>query len=307
MSFSFDLAKLKGIIDESKAKSGGDGGAKNFTNTSYLQEGTHKIRPFVDPQQNLFRQVVYHKGRPKTLCPDDLNKKNSKNPNWAKQVQAMDPSYAEQKDEAGNVIRAGLTELPACEICKAAKEINSWKSGLGLKIDHLMYANFYETSVSGDQAKYLKADKQNGVPYVIVGNKKMKDHINQMIETFSTDAQDYVLGMLNPTLNGGIISMSVTRGNQGSVGVTAIPGAMKPALFDESSLPEWFRPLTQVFIGTEFKKADYDEGVKNANAKLAEHREKIAKGEKVHSNDDDKDPAEAGEAAQNGAVAEQNS
>ncbi|QIG72059.1 hypothetical protein EVB95_225 [Rhizobium phage RHph_TM2_3B] len=262
---SFNIDKLQSIIGAAKA-SANSGQRREFTNTAFLPDGTHKMRFFLGPDNELFRDVKMYqfKGK-KTLSPQVLNRENEKNPEWPKIVQAMKPEWKEQE----------VTKIPLEDtIDKAAKEINNWKSGLSLKGRTMVYAKVYATN---KEDQYWKPDNV----YAVIGKKKLKDAILAMLESLAADSPDYIISMLNPSLSGGMVTVNVTGGTQGAVTITPIPGSTKDPILtlDETGKgPEWWRPLDEVFIGKDFNLKAWEEAEAEAQKILAEWREKKANG-----------------------------
>ena len=105
MAVSINLQKLQSIVTKSKEES--NNSSNNNVSTAYLPEGKHKVRFFVDPENELFREIKTHRseGGSRILCPDFLR---------------------------GNYTNNGidLNTIPAfCEVCSISKELDNWKIG----------------------------------------------------------------------------------------------------------------------------------------------------------------------------------
>jgi len=255
----FDVARLNQIIADNNKKND-TGNNKEYTKIAYLPQGKHTMRFFIDPDQNITRELAIHqtKGK-KCLCPDHLNKKNRNNPKWPEIVQAMKPEYKEQN----------LQKLPDCEICKIAKEINDWRSGLSLKYNHVVYASLYETNAASD---YWVPNKEQGVPYALIGKGKMKNALMSTLESLAAGAPEFIVKMLNPTMPAAVAVVDVIGGNQGSVSINVMPIGDKPPVINpaDEKMPEWYRPLSQIFIPEDFDVLSYEEFVAYAKEKQAE-------------------------------------
>lgn len=268
MSAVFDRSKLDAILKKAKEAAGNNNNNQNrtqYTKTAYLPEGTHKIRFFHDPKGEMIRSLRLHQtGGKRCLCPNLVNNANKQNPNWAETVQNMNEFWKAEK----------LTELPKCAVCEAAEEIDHWSSGLGLKFPHMVYGHLYDTD---KPSKYWEP----GSTYAIIGKKKMKDAIISFLEVMAADAPDFLMTMLQPTVAGNITSVKVVSGTQGSVTLNAIPGQTKEPIFKSGEEPEWYRPLDNVFMGLDFDLDAYDGMKELAATRLADHRARIAAGEKT--------------------------
>lgn len=276
MSIIFDMSHLTKAINEANAKAGNKGPREEYTKTSYLPEGQHFVSLFFDPENHVFREVVYHKpegSKVKCHCPNHLNKINSRNPKWAETVQAICPEYAERR----------LTQLPACEICAIndeAKQIDidkygdvkkgkSWKKKLGLNYNHLIYMNLYRTNNAG---QYWEPNADKGTPYVVIGTSKLKTSILSLIETLSQTAGNYILKSLNPSIASPPFNISRLEG--GLINISASPEDAKPAIVESvENAPQWWRPLRQVFLSENFSLEDYENVVQHAKTILDKYIE----------------------------------
>jgi len=209
--------------------------AEEYVKIAFIKPGKHKIRFFHDPDGDIFRYVMSHQfpGRKKTHCPNYLREQN--------------PS---------------LTDLPGCEICKLADEIDNWRSKLGRRYSAMIYGHLYETN-SADE--YW----QPGTTYIVVGSGKLRDAVLAFLEGLVSDASDYIQAMLNPNVNGGVVSVEVTGGTQGAINLSAIPGVTKPPI----ELGSWYKPLAESWISKEFSQSDYQEALEAAKARAKEFLE----------------------------------
>jgi hypothetical protein len=222
------------------------------------------MRFFLDPNEELFRElrIRQFKGK-KCLENASLNRENAKNPDWAAFVQSQKPEWKEQ----------GLTQLPEGNIAAYAKEINSWKSGLDLKYRVMVYAKLY-SSTKEDQ--YWKAD----TVYAVIGKSKLKSALLSMLESLASDSPEYIVQMLNPTVAGGWVTVTVTGGTQGTVTITPIPGSAKDPIIElkDGKGPDWWRPLDEVFVKKEFNLKAWEDVEAEAEKIIKEHREKKVQG-----------------------------
>lgn len=278
MSIIFDMSHLTKAITEAQAKSGNRLSKEDYTKTSYLPEGQHAVGIFIDPEDHLFREVVYHKpegSKVKCHCPNYLNKSNLKNPNWAKQVQDMAPEFKEQK----------LNALPPCEICavdQEAKQIDvdkygdvkkgkSWKKKFAAQYNHLVYMNLYRTNAPG---QYWEPNADKGTPYAVIGTSKLKKSILALVESLTQTSGTYITRAVNPSIATPPFTISSTRGAQGQINISASPEDAKPVIVEsKDNAPTWWRPLRQVFLSEDFNLEDYDANVKAAKDMLETFKE----------------------------------
>lgn len=224
MAIQFNPNKLKSIIDRSKQEAKKSGGNSDFVKMAFLPEGNHKIRLFFDPTGELYRTAVTHKSPiGQILCPD----------------------YLAEKDPSGT--------YPECDFCKAAEEQDDWK--LNRRFNVMAYGQLIHTDVPGE---YWEA----GNVYCIVGNTRFKKAIDAFISSLYEDSQEYLMTLFDPQINGGYLSVTVTRGTQGSVGITIIPGKSVDAV---PNIESWWKPLNEVWISDQFNADRYKEAAQKFN------------------------------------------
>lgn len=223
----FNASKLKAIIDKSKEES-----AKRSNNESsgariaFLPEGKHKIRLFFDTTGELYRTAVTHKGpEGQVLCPDYLSEKDSSR------------------------------EYPECAFCRAAEEQDDWR--LNRRFNIMTFGQLIQTDSPGD---YWEA----GNVYCIVGNTKYRKAIDSFLSSLFEDSSEYLMTLFDPQINGGYLSIDVTKGTQGSIAITVIPGKSAEAIPTE----DWWKPLSEVWISPNFNDEKY---ASNAEAFLKEN------------------------------------
>lgn len=212
----FNASKLKAIIDKSKEES-----AKRSNNDSsgariaFLPEGKHKIRLFFDTTGELYRTAVTHKGpEGQVLCPDYLSEKDSSR------------------------------EYPECVFCRAAEEQDDWR--LNRRFNIMTFGQLIQTDSPGD---YWEA----GNVYCIVGNTKYRKAIDSFLSSLFEDSSEYLMTLFDPQINGGYLSIDVTKGTQGSIAITVIPGKSAEAIPTE----DWWKPLSEVWISPTFNDEKY--------------------------------------------------
>lgn len=266
-TINFDMDALNSLIENEDKFNSGKFGNSSKTNISFLKEGNHKIRIIIDPDKQLYRQIVMHNirfrkegeddQRVKCLCPNHLNMINKRNPKWAETVQSYNPEWRAQN----------LKELPECEICKLAESTDNWRLGISPKYYYMIYMVLYETSNADD---YWVPKSTTGNLYAVMGNSKTKNTLMEVSKDISTSNPDYILKTLNPELEGGLLTMTVVRGTQGTVNISFVPGKTKPALFhsddslnttEEREVKEQWRPLSELYISSEFNYNDYKDAV----------------------------------------------
>ncbi len=190
---------------------------------AYLPEGRHLIRWFFDPTAKLFREIMIGRvGKKRFVCPDFLSR----------------------VDKFGS--------YPTCEIDEIAKERDAWKDKC--RYQCLAYGALYETK---NTSEYWKADKDKPpTPYVIIGNSFLKRALLDMLENLEENGMDMLLAMLTPTAKGFYSSVTVTKGQQGNISIQVLPNTKDPI-----ELGEWYVPLKDVLIKSEFDEKTYNEAV----------------------------------------------
>lgn len=226
MSFSLSIDKLNDLVNQSKKQSSNNNDSKR-TNIAWIPEGIHKIRLVVDPDQNLFREVRNHRvedaGR--IICNNSLRKLGVK-----------------QQDGS---------DIPECEICKMAYEVDSWQHKP--KNDIMIYGFLYATDSPSD---YFKPGK----PYAFIVNNRFKKAVNGLLESLVSDSADFIASAFNPTISGGFFTIKLTRGTEGLVTITPVLQKKSDPL---PNLAEWWIPLKDVWLSdSSYNSEKYEEGKK---------------------------------------------
>lgn len=198
---AFSDSKLQDIIKKSKEQNNRTTqNNENSIRAAFLPHGVHKVRIFGDSMSELYREFVLHRYEgAKVLCPDDLQRRNPK-----------------------------AEGLPTCDICKMMEEgYGDWS----LRRYYVsVFMQVIETSVPGD---YWAPGKV----YCVQGNSKLRKAVVTFIDSMLEDAKEWVLGMLNPNVQGGYVTMTVEGGTQGSVAI--VPVMMKTVEPPSLYIPQW--------------------------------------------------------------------
>jgi len=212
---NFDINKLNSAIAKAQKDSGAQkDNYEDRVSLGFLPEGTHKFRPFIDPNGEILRSVVAHKtDHGKVICP-----------NWLKKT-----------DPNGN--------YPDCKICELAEKVDDWR--LASRTYVISYIRLIQTSSASD---YWKPGT-----LALVSNGRFRRSFLGLLSSLQEDAPDFVISLMNPSMRGGILSMDVTRGTQGSVSITVVPGRDT----DPIELGQWYKPLSGIYIPATFDKNEY--------------------------------------------------
>lgn len=230
-STPFNMNAVRKTIEKNKNESKTSGPSIGF-----LPEGDHKIRWLFDPEGEIYREVVCHRGGKRwILCPDWLAEKDSEN------------------------------EYPVCGFCKLAEERDDWK--IKRRFNYLAYGHVVETK---NVSEYWDAD----TTYVIIGNTRLKRSLVEMLETLADDSEEYLLTMLTPIMSGPFTNVQVTKGSQGSVNITPTVSAKKcpPMKFEEDE----YQPLSKCWVSTKFEINAYTAALKETKDQLAEQEKESA-------------------------------
>jgi hypothetical protein len=214
----FDLNRLMTLVGKAEKAVPALHTEGGRSKVAFLPIGTHKLRIFYDPTGEMYRSVVTHKiGKIHTLCPD-----------WLREQ--------------------GHSGVPECRICELAREIDDWKLSPSRRFYTLIYAHLYETN---NPSEWWQPNHS----YVVVGKNRMKTTINSLLKTFASSSPDYILDMVNPNRSGGITTVEVTGGIQGTVTFTPLPGDTKPPI----EVGDWWKPLSDGYIPRDFNLEVYQE------------------------------------------------
>lgn len=207
----FTSSKLKAIIDKAKEESKKTSSFDKGIPIAFLPEGKHKIRLFFDPMNELYRTVVTHKSpKGQILCPNYLGEKDTSK------------------------------EYPECDFCRIADDKEDWR--LNRRFNVMTYGQLIQTDSPGD---YWEAGKV----YCLVGNTKYRKAIDSFISSLYEDSAEYLMTLFDPQNAGGYLSIDVTKGNQGTIAITVIPGkSVEPV-----DTADWWKPLEETWISPEFK------------------------------------------------------
>lgn len=242
----FNASKLKDIIDRSKAEaSKRSNNSSSNVSIAFLPEGKHKIRLFFDKAGDLYRTAVTHKGpKGQVLCPD----------------------YLAERDTS--------REYPECEFCKQAEIQDDWK--LNRRFNIMTFGQLIHTDSPGD---YWEA----GNVYCIVGNTKYRKSIDSFLSSLYEDSAEYLMTLFDPQIPGGYLSIDVTKGTQGNIAITVIPGKSADPIATE----DWWKPLNEVWISPEFNDEKWKENMDEFMATLpnAEAQPAPAGGEQAASSE----------------------
>ena len=188
MKFSID--NIQNIIKDAKNAQAKRGKKGPGTSIAFLPEGKHVVRFFLDPKEELFRDVKYHR----------LN----------------------HSDADGNRERI-ITPCPRinghsdnCEICSLAYEVNDWRSGLSAKSEIIIYMQLNSTD---------KADPKYWTPgnwYAVLCRARFRKALVSFLEnsTSSANATSQLIRSLQPTQASFPISVEYEGGAQGSCSLT---------------------------------------------------------------------------------------
>lgn len=227
---ALDGAALAGILGKANAakkeredaKSSSKGGGK-FAPIGYPQEGTSKIRIFLDPASQLYRSV-------KTFTLTEPKFKRIIDPRFYVNATAPD----------GTVVPDEVIQ----KVWKMTKDIG-WQNNA--KYIALCYI------------QVLSADKvhekfwQPGECYLMAANGKFEDALLAQLGALMEGCSEDMAASLNPLTDGWAWTMNVVKGSQGSVSLTPTVGVKSPAL---EELPEWYKPLADQYCSDGYSEED---------------------------------------------------
>lgn len=234
---TFDIDKLTEALEKARKEdtyyNGGD-----FTPATFLPEGNHKLRFFVDPEGELIRKVLLHGSmKDNTFCPNIL------------------------RQEGEEDIPEDLPK--ECEICKECEHIKGWKDNPKLSQRNMVYAYLHSTDSKSDY----------WVPgnwYAVISRgPRLRNALLSFVDNMIKDAAEYVLAMLDPQKEGWMVSVEVVRGTQGRVSMSFVPGRTVGPI----ELNDTYRPLREVYY-TEFNKTAYDNLLEKARSLRKSEEEK---------------------------------
>jgi hypothetical protein len=216
----FNADRIHGLIERNRQAQSEE---RNGPTIAFLPEGRHIIRWFFDPEGELFREVMVGRvGKNRFVCPD----------------------FMSRVDKEGT--------YPTCELDAIAKAKNQWRDKC--RYHCMVYGALYETKNTGDYWKVEQKGKP--VPYVIIGNSHLKKALVDMLENLEEEGMDMLLGMLTPNIRGFFSSVSVTKGQQGSIAIQVLTKNVEPLELDE-----WYVPLSEVYIPQTFNEEAYRKAV----------------------------------------------
>ncbi|QPB08574.1 hypothetical protein [Vibrio phage Va2] len=222
------LAGILGKAAESKkkredAKGSSKGGDGKFAPMGYPQEGTSKIRIFLDPTGKLYRAVkAFQVSEPKFK-------------------RIMDPRFfLDRTTPDGTVIPEAVIE----KVWNMTKNIG-WQNNS--KYQALAYVQVISADKTHD--KYWKP----GECYLMAHNGKFEDALLAQLQALMEGCAEDMAASVNPLADGWAWTMNVVKGSQGSVSLTPTVGVKSPAL---EALPEWFKPLDDQYVEAKYSEED---------------------------------------------------
>lgn len=205
------------------AKGSGKGGDGKFAPIGYPQEGTSKIRIFLDPAGQLYRAVkAFQVSEPKFK-------------------RIMDPRFfLDRTTPDGTVIPEEVIE----KVWALTKNIG-WQNNA--KYNALAYIQVLSADKQHD--KYWKP----GECYLMAHNAKFEEALLNQLQALMEGCAEDMANSLNPLADGWAWTMNVVKGSQGSVSLTPTVGVKSPAL---EALPDWFKPLSEQFVEDKYSEED---------------------------------------------------
>ena len=189
------------------------------TNIGFIPPGEHTIRLFLDPENNLAREIAVHNsGRSlRTHCPAIF--------------QAKHPSK----------------NCPStCEICRLSNKHRDWR--LKSQFFHMIYVFVVDT-------KNPKEYWQPGNPYVGLCRKHMKKQIDQMIRSLLDKDKELLEKFFNPHIEGYTVQAHIKSNPQNyQVEIKPILDRTLPPI----ELGDWYKPLSECWLSEEFNISDYE-------------------------------------------------
>ena len=185
----FNSDRINKIIDENQK---GSNEERSGPTVAFIPEGRHTIRWFLDPNADLFREVMIGRvGKKRFVCPDFLARRD----------------------------KTSTVEYPVCRLDELAKERDDWRAKC--RYQCMVYGFLYDTKNPGE---YWTAGK----PYVILGNSFLRRALVEMLENLRENGMDMLLAMLTPTSQGFFSSVGVTKGQQGNVSIQVLTKKVDP-------------------------------------------------------------------------------
>ena len=229
VAHNYNLDKIRQLI-----KSDDEGQQDNKYSgprTAFLPAGMSEIRFFMDPEDNLYREVKYRWiGRNCIPCIDSPSTKRA-------------------------------AESPRkCGFCKIADSLNDWRSRC--RYNCMVYGYLESTK---NETEYWKP----GNTYAILGNTRLRRSLLDLMRGLMEDeeAEDYMMAMLNPALKGPYTRVIVTSGQTGTVNINHVMMKTIEAVPIDDA---WYKPLDEVMVKPQVDHEKYVEGLRQFLTGLAE-------------------------------------
>lgn len=261
-----NISAVQSILNkakEQKAASASKG--SNGPRIAFLPEGRHKIRFFLDPSEQMYREVRTYK---------------------TEKGRVMDPNFWRQ----AGVDPKGV-EIPDNNMYDILDELGNWR--LNPRFEVIAYGHLYNTDSKSDYW-------EPGNTYLIVGNGKMRDALLSFMQDLVEDSPEYLMSSINHNLAGNASNVTVVKGQQGSVTIT--PTMSNPE--DPISIEGELKPLTESYVADFYEPEKWKLVVEEYTKLLEEKRAEDAKNEgnmdPAEQNDQSGDTPAEGSEANNG-------
>jgi len=229
------ISVVKDILKKARDQKEKSSNKRNFgPRTAFLPEGRHKIRWVLDPNETMYREV-------KTFRVD--------------KERSMDPTFWRSGvDPKGN-------EIPDTPIYEYIGELDNWR--VNPRFEVLIYGYLYDTDSKSDFW-------EPGNFYLIVGNSKMRDAVLSFMQDLVEDSPDYLMSSINHNLAGNPTSVTVIKGQGGSV--TVSPTMSSPE--DPIKIDDTFKPLEESYVANEYEHEKHMKVLAHYEALVEEKRKK---------------------------------
>lgn len=209
MSNALTLDAIKKMVKDAGKKAGSD---RVYPKTAFLPEGNHKLRLIKSVDEQLYHTCyLYGYGRKAMLDPQDIP------------ASELPEGFVHELKSLGEKI---------AEFGK--RDAYKFKS----KFNFIIPVYLIETDKPSD---YWKPNNL----YYIMGNNKLKTSYLKFIDAMATDSSEYLMTLLDPHSEGGVLTVSVTGGVGSDAGIAITPIVGRN--FKIPALGEDYVPLSDLY------------------------------------------------------------